>query len=815
MADDDKSRSYLSFSAQLDEKISDLSNSLVGPSHFFHSNAQFTPKWQNADIQYNARNGEGYHNTSQLRSFFTNDGYQDTSADNENQEGSSDLSCDEELLKKKRAAAMDSLSQKRAASWGGHSGNSEISSGAVGSQAPPTQDTSSTTDQQKLAKTSAAAVGAMSPENEPSSEDQTNRSGRTDSVEENSHLRQIASAEDIDGLLAEGRVSAIGITFKSSTKDQPSSEGADITQRSPVPPSENSSQAASSAPHKHQINHRYYYKGGSDGARFTRSSVADEEPISILAENSDGAPRTDVKQIPPSGQEPRSDHKSYPERRIYEPPKRVLAGSSPYRATGRGDGSSAKPSIPLEKQSHSTMPSNRETCNEFSKLQFHEVEELKEWLVHTGYYDENYRRATLHRHKRIAALEREKEDLMREEMQERNALTKNNDLGPLFPLKHSFEMPSHNVQSSPSIPTPTFVPKVSTTSNTRSFGGTRKELSSGLCDEFTSSYLSPSSVSKRLYSDFDNDTQNERVEKMVRADANSKPRNKLSNEEAPDYMNEDHLDLMKERKLSDGGEPMMGGEDKYSTSRKSSSGWGNDSDLFIHDSRYPGDGGQDDSYEFRGSSLTWRGRGRGRGRSRGRGRGQGRGWICGRGRGRGRGREVSTGSFSREVTRSGFSNEPRGSQELNLAAGGVSYFLIKCLAYEMVDAAKVEGTWATQPKNIEKFTNAFENSRHVILIFSVNQSGAFQGYARMETQPGASGVAPPSWVKTLDMSLSQPFKICWYNTVNTMFRHVGYLKNPYNEDHEVTYARDGQEIEGECGRILCEILDKTMDFVSA
>ncbi|ODH48901.1 hypothetical protein GX48_04950 [Paracoccidioides brasiliensis] len=757
MADDDNSRSYLSFSAQLDERISDLSNSLVGPSHLFQPNAQFTPRWQNADIQSNARNGEGYPNTSQLRSFFTYDGYQDPSADNENQEGSSELSCDEELLKKKRVAAMASLSQKRAASWGGPSGNSEISSGAVGSQAPRTQVTSSTTDQQKLAKTSAAAVGAMSPENEPLSEDQTNRSGRTDSVEENSRLRQIASAEDIDGLLAEGRVSAIGITFKSSTKDQPSSEGADITQRSPVPPSENSSQAASYAPQKHQITHRYYYKGGYDGTRCTRSSVADEEPISILAENSDGASRTDVKQISPSGQEPRSDHKSYPERRIYEPPKRALAGSSPYRATGWGDGSTAKPSIPLEKQSHSTMPSNRETCNEFSKLQFHEVEELKEWLVHTGYYDENYRRATLHRHKRIAALEREKEDLMREEMQERNALTKNNDLGPLFPLKHSFELPSHNAQPSPCIPTPTLVPKASTTSDTRKFGGTRKELRVGLCDELTSSYLSPSTVSKRLHSDLDNDTQNEKAEKMVRADANSKPRNKLSNEE----------------------------EDKYSTSRKSSSGWGNDSDLFIHDSRYPGDGDQDDSYEFRGSSLIWRGRGRGRGRSRGRGRGQGRGWI-------------------------------HVSLLTNISVySGVSYFLIKCLAYEMVDAAKVEGTWATQPKNVEKFTNAFERSRHVILIFSVNQSGAFQGYARMETQPGASGVAPPSWVKTLDMSLSQPFKICWYNTVNTMFRHVGYLKNPYNEDHEVTYARDGQEIEGRCGRILCEILDKTTDLVSA
>ncbi|KLJ07209.1 hypothetical protein EMPG_17302 [Blastomyces silverae] len=132
----------------------------------------------------------------------------------------------------------------------------------------------------------------------------------------------------------------------------------------------------------------------------------------------------------------------------------------------------------------------------------------------------------------------------------------------------------------------------------------------------------------------------------------------------------------------------------------------------------------------------------------------------------------------------------------------------------MVNAAKIEGTWATQQKNVEKFAAAFDSSRHVVLAFSVNQSGAFQGYARMDSRPGDPGVTTPTWFKRPGLPLGPPFRITWYNTVETLFKYVGHLKNPYNENHDVTYARDGQELEAECGRVLCGLLDKSLDFVS-
>jgi hypothetical protein len=43
--------------------------------------------------------------------------------------------------------------------------------------------------------------------------------------------------------------------------------------------------------------------------------------------------------------------------------------------------------------------------------------------------------------------------------------------------------------------------------------------------------------------------------------------------------------------------------------------------------------------------------------------------------------------------------------------------------------------WATSPGPTKKLSNAYRNSDHVILIFSVNESRSFQGFALMESEP--------------------------------------------------------------------------------
>ncbi len=43
--------------------------------------------------------------------------------------------------------------------------------------------------------------------------------------------------------------------------------------------------------------------------------------------------------------------------------------------------------------------------------------------------------------------------------------------------------------------------------------------------------------------------------------------------------------------------------------------------------------------------------------------------------------------------------------------------------------------WSTSAGPTKKLTNAFKNSDHVVLIFSVNESRSFQGFALMESEP--------------------------------------------------------------------------------
>jgi hypothetical protein len=59
--------------------------------------------------------------------------------------------------------------------------------------------------------------------------------------------------------------------------------------------------------------------------------------------------------------------------------------------------------------------------------------------------------------------------------------------------------------------------------------------------------------------------------------------------------------------------------------------------------------------------------------------------------------------------------------------------MIKSWCSDNVTQAMKDGLWATQEKNQGLLTEAFHTSRHVILLFSVNRSMAFQGYVRADT----------------------------------------------------------------------------------
>ncbi|EDO28391.1 predicted protein, partial [Nematostella vectensis] len=86
--------------------------------------------------------------------------------------------------------------------------------------------------------------------------------------------------------------------------------------------------------------------------------------------------------------------------------------------------------------------------------------------------------------------------------------------------------------------------------------------------------------------------------------------------------------------------------------------------------------------------------------------------------------------------------------------------------------------------------------KNVILIFSVKESGKFQGFARLlgEAKHGEHFVP---WVLPPGMNakaLGGVFKLEWLNRHDLWFSKCIHLRNPWNDNKEVKICRDGQII---------------------
>ncbi|KAL7835028.1 hypothetical protein SRHO_G00292750 [Serrasalmus rhombeus] len=144
------------------------------------------------------------------------------------------------------------------------------------------------------------------------------------------------------------------------------------------------------------------------------------------------------------------------------------------------------------------------------------------------------------------------------------------------------------------------------------------------------------------------------------------------------------------------------------------------------------------------------------------------------------------------------------------------FFLIKSNNHENVSLAKAKGVWSTLPVNERKLNAAFRSARSVILIFSVRESGKFQGFARLSSESHHGG-SPIHWVLPAGMNakmLGGVFKIDWICRRELPFTKTAHLSNPWNEHKPVKIGRDGQEIEPECGMQLCMLFppDESIDL---
>jgi hypothetical protein len=109
---------------------------------------------------------------------------------------------------------------------------------------------------------------------------------------------------------------------------------------------------------------------------------------------------------------------------------------------------------------HDTQKPQPETTKSIKPIEYenYTVDDIDEWLLLTSFYDEEYRQKTLARHRRLKAIEEEKQQLLREEQEELRKHRAGMDSLPIGPTPAildptpALELPIQHVKSSHSPP---------------------------------------------------------------------------------------------------------------------------------------------------------------------------------------------------------------------------------------------------------------------------------------------------------------------------------------------------------------------------
>ncbi|XP_050768677.1 3'-5' RNA helicase YTHDC2 [Gymnogyps californianus] len=133
----------------------------------------------------------------------------------------------------------------------------------------------------------------------------------------------------------------------------------------------------------------------------------------------------------------------------------------------------------------------------------------------------------------------------------------------------------------------------------------------------------------------------------------------------------------------------------------------------------------------------------------------------------------------------------------------VRYFIMKSSNLQNIDISQQKGIWSTTPSNERKLNRAFWESSVVYLIFSVQGSGHFQGFARMASEIGCE--KSQDWGSA---GFGGVFKVEWIRKESVPFQFAHHLLNPWNDNKKVQISRDGQELEPQVGEQLLQLWDR-------
>ncbi|KAF5909510.1 putative ATP-dependent RNA helicase YTHDC2 isoform X1, partial [Clarias magur] len=132
----------------------------------------------------------------------------------------------------------------------------------------------------------------------------------------------------------------------------------------------------------------------------------------------------------------------------------------------------------------------------------------------------------------------------------------------------------------------------------------------------------------------------------------------------------------------------------------------------------------------------------------------------------------------------------------------VRYFIMKSSNLRNIELSQQRGIWSTTPNNEHKLNRAFQECSTIFLIFSVQGSGHFQGYARMTSEIGSERCK--DWGAA---GLGGIFSVEWICKKSLSFHVTHQIINPWNDNKKVQISRDGQELETKAGAQLLQLCD--------
>ncbi|NXH48797.1 YTDC2 helicase, partial [Dicaeum eximium] len=110
----------------------------------------------------------------------------------------------------------------------------------------------------------------------------------------------------------------------------------------------------------------------------------------------------------------------------------------------------------------------------------------------------------------------------------------------------------------------------------------------------------------------------------------------------------------------------------------------------------------------------------------------------------------------------------------------VRYFIMKSNNLKNIEISQQKGIWSTTPSNETKLNGAFWESSTVYLIFSVQGSGHFQGFATMCSPIGCE--KSQDWGSA---GFGGVFKVEWIRKESIPFQFAHNLLNPWNDNKKV------------------------------